>query len=296
MTKNRNRKFLSGFFIGVALLGACCSSEDVGQATGRQSALSTQNSESNALRTIPSEVRETVIEPEKDYPNGTRLKAIFRTGERIMRKVSGEIEVLLDKKQLREGEKPKAVSHLSVVYTSTTRAVQNGVAELEISSEPVEVRMDSGEPGYWQAENSIVKIDEYARVFSETANPVRGIHGIGFIPFPKKRVLPGSTWKAVTNREVPLMGLMRMIEKYTYKGNEYLNGKPTWKIDLLVRDSEKRFGSVGCYYFDVKNGQLIEATVTMRFEGDIETPTGQKRHAKVKFFVRVEPYEKKSAG
>lgn len=250
----------------------------------------------DSQQTTPARTEVTVIEPEKDYPDGVLLRVSFRPGEKVTRKIKGTIEVLLDTKQLRKGEKPKATSQLEVVYTSLTRSMQNGIAELEITSEPVKVQTGSGEPGYWQAENSTVKIDECARVFSETTNVVRGIHGIGFIPFPKKRVIPGSTWKSLTNREVPLLGLMRVTEKYTYKGIQDANGKKTWRIDLLVQDSAKRFGSSGSYFFDSENGQLVEAAVTMRFEGDIETPTGQKRHAKVSFFVRVEPFEKELAG
>ncbi|HWP31588.1 MAG TPA: hypothetical protein VNK96_07690 [Fimbriimonadales bacterium] len=261
----------------------------------REDSSSAVRGSSVSPQTAPARPEATVIEPERDYPNGVPLRVVFQPGEKVTRKIKGKIEVLLDKKQLRKGEKPKATSLLEVVYTSTTHAVKDGIAELEISSEPVKVQTDSGEPGYWQAENSTVKIDEYARVFSETTNVVRGIHGIGFIPFPKKRVIPGSTWKSVTNREVPLLGLMRVTEKYTYKGIQEANGKKTWRIDLLVQDSAKRFGSTGSYFFDTENGQLVEAAVTMRFEGDIETPTGQKRHAKVIFFVRVEPFDENTA-
>ena len=109
----------------------------------------------------------------------------------------------------------------------------------------------------------------------------------GFIRFPKSRLKLGSSWSLNSEREVPILGIVKYTEKYTFRGTIKRSGQDAWHIEIRAIGSDK-LSTKGNYYLNPKNGSLLDAEIYQEIMTEIPQENGAIP-AKISMTARLKP-------
>ena len=228
-----------------------------------------------------------LVEPPHEAKSGVALRLTLKPGDKISRSLEGKIEA---KPLAGTNAPPEALqpSRLRMTYLTEVVSVEKGLATLKVTASPLEV-IKKDVKGQWVAkgQKGEIRVDNRGRVYSDMEGLVSGVVGVGFIPFPEKKVSKGSTWSRTTMRSLPRLGDVDLKEKYVYQGTEKHSGVPVHRIDMSGTGSLRDFKINGTYYYRVSNGTLYEARLNQSAAVDVPGSEKQINRAKISISILV---------
>ncbi len=234
-----------------------------------------------AAELIPPEL----IEPEVDYPDGLALRVAYKPGEVHARKIRGEIQYSRDNNP--PESRLSGSTTITLDYSTKALAVEDGIATVEIETSRVEATSEEGSSAR-DADRFELNVNDRGQIVRNLDGILRSGVSVGFVPFPKSRVKPGSEWGLETYMDVPIFGAIEYVQKFIYRGERTVRGTRAWQVDTSAEGGDK-ISIKGTYYFDRQNGQLIEASFTLTGKGTIQRADGGEEPATVIFNVNVTP-------
>ncbi len=227
-----------------------------------------------------------LVEPSRVANNGVALRLILKPGNKINRILEGRIDV----KPIAGSAAPPAQvlqpSHLRMTYAIEVISVNKGIATLKVTASPLEV-IKKDVKGQWvqKGQKGEIRVDNRGHVYSDMEGLVSGVSGVGFIPFPEKKVAKGSTWSRTTMRSLPPIGDANLNEKYVYQGSENHSGVRVHKVEMTGSGSLKDLKVTGTYYYRVSDGTLYEANLSQ--SASVDVPGSEKQPARVKIAIVI---------
>lgn len=227
-----------------------------------------------------------LIEPSESPADGILLRLKLVSGTKENREISGNVRIDLDKKKVKPGQSPIIDSILAINYSTEVLESGSGKMRVRIVSKPIQATTSSG--------TSSSQSEDFSVVFDELGNPLENYSGLvrsalsaGFIRFPKSRLKPGSSWSLNSEREVPILGIVKYTEKYTFRGTMKRNGQDAWHIEIRAIGSDK-LSTKGNYYLNPKNGSLLDAEIYQEIMTEIPQENGSIP-AKISMTARLKP-------
>lgn len=215
-----------------------------------------------------------VIEPKDNPPDGIALRLTFRPGEKLSRRIIGEISARIP-------GQGNVSEELSVDFDSETLSVEDGIATVRITTTTLRAGSAARAPDVIE-----LKVDQTGRLIEAKRGLLSTAITVAFVPFPYSKVKPGSEWALETSFNEAVFGDVDYVQKFVYRGTKTLRGKRVWQVDTNAEGGDK-IDIKGTYYFDASNGQLVEGTFMMNARADMQTGDGQMQQVVMRLNVKL---------
>src|SRR5581483_766418 len=146
--------------------------------------------------------RADVIEPKEPAKGGFPLRLKAQAGSSFQFQLSSDVTIDLEKKELPVNVPAHQNVKISAEFTVRAAKVENGITDFEIASTPVTVIRDGKREGFSSA-HATIRVDDRDRVVTAFNDPLAGMLGLGFVPFPQNAAAAGREWKVEGLRDVP---------------------------------------------------------------------------------------------
>ncbi len=280
---------IAGFALGVGLLLSVtiggCSAEKGPQHTGDH-----PDQDRTTLQAPTPEDSEPIVrldpptleEPKADAPKGVLLRLNLKPGQSFVRVFRGESRISL------EGAEP-VVQKFSMSVTSSVESQDGDIYTLKLVATPLTV--EKGEAtersGFFTEKPTVVDVDSRGRLLTPPEAVVAAVQLIGFIPFPEKRIVPGTSWSMTGEREWPLLGKVKATETWTFQGEETFRGVRAYKVEQTTKSDVKGLKARAVFYFEATTGRLIGGNVRQEGTVSLPAPNGEARQAEVSLVVEI---------
>lgn len=280
----------------VALLVGACSSREpsadkaAGSPSSGESSAAVQSPEPQPRKGASLPAAE-VIESSTPPDQGFSLRLNVEPGSVVLYDMSSDVTFQMDKRKLPADTPAQQNMTLSTSFTVTAKGTKDGVTDLHLNSTKTTV-MQNGQESAFNATDILVGVDNRGRVVTAFTDPIAAMLGLGFVPFPKGKVTPGTEWRVEGTRETPgfsgmstgLPREMDMTETYRLQSG---SASSKWVISSDAKAKGLPISTVGTYEYDPQTGLLLSAKIRQSAELDLPLADGGKVPTKATVVVTV---------